>query len=395
MNRHVWLLALCQALLNTGNVLLVSVNALIGLQLAPASEWITLPVAFQFIGLMLATIPASLIMQRIGRRNGFFLGNLIGFSGALLCLLALQQRSFVLFCTGTALLGVGIGFGMLYRFAAVEVCNKGYESRAISMVMVGGVVAAILGPNIAVYSRDFEIGADFSGAFAVLAGLYLLALVLLTQIRIPPMQQGANGEVRPLRQILLQPRFLLAVIVGMTSYAVMNLLMTATPLAMDRCGYAFSSAANVIEWHVLGMYLPSFFTGQLIRRFGEVRLMLCGAIIMLVCIGINLHGVSEWHFWSALFLLGLGWNWMFICATSFLTKAYRPAEKARTQAANEFLVFGTVTFSALAAGWLESSLGWQAMNALMIPVVGFTLLAILLLEPLRRQQEVPQPAGVS
>lgn len=387
MNRDVWLLALCQALLNTGNVLLVSVNGLIGRQLAPSEALITLPVACQFIGLMLATIPASLIMQRIGRRNGFLLGNSIGLGGALLCLGALQLAAFPLFCAGTFLLGIGIGFGMLYRFAAVEVCRKGQESRAISMVMLGGIIAAVLGPNLAVYSRTLHWGVDFSGAFAVLALAYLLALILLRFIRIPPLTEGATGVVRPLPQILLQPRFLMAVITAMASYAVMNLLMTATPLAMDRCGYSFAAAANVIEWHVLGMYLPSFFTGQLIRRFGEVRLMKAGALVMLACIAVNLHGQSEWHFWLALFLLGVGWNWMFICATAFVTGAYRPAEKARAQAANEFLVFGTVTLSALAAGWLEASLGWAAMNVLMIPVVGFTLLALFLLDPLRREAE--------
>lgn len=391
MNRDVWLLALCQALLNTGNVLLVSVNALIGQQLAPTETLITLPVAFQFVGLMLATIPASLVMQRIGRRNGFLLGNLIGLSGALICLSALQATSFSRFCLGTTLLGVGIGFGMLYRFAAVEVCNKGYESRAISMVMLGGIIAAVLGPNLAVYSRDFQWGGDFSGAFAVLAGVYLLALVLLLRIHIPPMVRETEGMARPLREIMLQPRFVIAVLSGMVSFAVMNLLMTATPLAMSRCGYPFSSAANVIEWHVLGMYLPSFFTGHLIRRFGEVRLMKTGALVMLACIAVNLHGQSEWHFWVALFLLGVGWNWMFICATSFLTKAYAPVEKAKAQAANEFLVFGMVTCSALAAGWLESSLGWATMNILMIPVVGFTLLAIFLLEPVRREAEANVP----
>ncbi len=396
MNRDVWLLALCQALLNTGNVLLVSVNALIGQQLAPTEALITLPVAFQFVGLMLATIPASLIMQRVGRRNGFLLGNTIGFCGALTCLGALQIASFSAFCLGTALLGVGIGFGMLYRFAAVEVCDKGQESRAISMVMLGGIIAAVLGPNLAVYSRTMQWGVDFSGAFALLAGVYLLALVLLQRIRIPPMPRDTEGLARPLKTIMLQPRFLMAVLAGMVSYAVMNLLMTATPLAMNRCGYAFSSAANVIEWHVLGMYLPSFFTGHLIRRFGEVPLMKAGALVMLVCIAINLHGQSEWHFWAALFLLGVGWNWMFICATAFLTRAYVPAEKARTQAANEFLVFGTVTCSALAAGWLESSLGWAAMNVLMIPVVGITLLALFLLEPVRREAEAAiRPLKVS
>ncbi|MBA4502058.1 MFS transporter [Marinobacterium marinum] len=388
MNRDVWLLALCQALLNTGNVLLVSVNALIGQQLAPTAALITLPVAFQFVGLMAATIPASLIMQRIGRRNGFLLGNLIGLGGALTCLWALQVASFALFCLGTTLLGVGIGFGMLYRFAAVEVCRKGQESRAISMVMLGGIIAAVLGPNLAVYSRSMQLGVDFSGAFALLAGVYLLALVLLLWIRIPPMPREQDGSARPLGEIMLQPRFLMAVLAGMVSFAVMNLLMTATPLAMNRCGYSFTSAANVIEWHVLGMYLPSFFTASLIRRFGEVSLMKVGAVVTLACIAVNLHGQSEWHFWAALFLLGVGWNWMFISATSFLTRAYRPAEKAKAQAANEFLVFGMVTVSALAAGWLESSLGWASMNILMIPVLVFTLLALFLLEPVRREAEV-------
>ncbi len=392
MNRDVWLLALCQALLNTGNVLLVSVNALIGQQLAPATHWITLPVACQFIGLMLATIPASLIMARIGRRKGFILGNLVGLGGALLCFLALQASAFALFCLGTGLIGVGIGFGMLYRFAAVEVCEPGYESRAISMVMLGGVIAAVLGPNLAVHTRELELGALFSGAFVVLAGLYLLALVLLTQVRIPPMPEVAKGVTRSVREIVLQPRFLMAVIAAMVSYAVMNLLMTSTPLAMARCGYSFASAANVIEWHVLAMFLPSFVTGKLIKQFGERPLMLAGCVLMLLCIGVNLHGQSEWHFWLALILLGLGWNWMFICATSYLTGAYRPGEKAKAQASNEFLVFSTVTLSALAAGWLEATLGWASMNILMIPVVAFALLALLLLEPLRRQAELAPAA---
>lgn len=392
MNRDVWLLALCQALLNTGNVLLVSVNALIGQQLAPATHWITLPVACQFVGLMLATIPASLIMARIGRRKGFILGNLVGLGGAILCFFALQASAFALFCIGTGLIGVGIGFGMLYRFAAVEVCEPGYESRAISMVMLGGVIAAVLGPNLAVQTRELELGALFSGAFVVLAGLYLLALLLLTQVRIPPMPEVAKGVTRSVREIVLQPRFLMAVITAMVSYAVMNLLMTSTPLAMARCGYTFASAANVIEWHVLAMFLPSFVTGKLIKSFGERPLMLAGCILMLLCIAVNLHGQSEWHFWLALVLLGLGWNWMFICATSYLTSAYRPGEKAKAQASNEFLVFSTVTLSALAAGWLEATLGWASMNVLMIPVVGFALLALLLLEPLRRQTE-PAPAA--
>lgn len=383
MNRSVIILSLCQALLGTGNILLVAVNGLIGQRLAPSEALITLPIAMQFVGLMLATIPASLIMQKVGRRNGFFLGNSVGVVGAFVAAGALLYQQFALFCLGTLLLGIGIGFGTLYRFAAVEASPLEQKNRAISLVMLGGVLAALIGPTLAVESRHWWPEHLFVGSFLGLAGLYILALLLLTGVKIPKTEvtHPEHARQRPLGTIISQPVFIVAVVVGMVSYAVMNLLMTATPLAMARCGFDFPAAAWVIEWHVLGMFLPSFFTGHLIQRFGAVNMMQSGALFMLLCIGINLNGQSEWHFWGALFLLGLGWNFMFISATSLVTLAYQGAEKAKTQASNEFLVFGTVTLSAFSSGWLESSLGWQTMNWLVLPVVLFAIATVWLLAP--------------
>lgn len=378
MNRNVVLLSLCQALLTTGNVLLISVNALIGQQLAPSVSLITLPVALQFVGLMTATIPASLIMVKIGRKNGFYLGNIIGILGAACCIVALSSQQFYLFCVGTFLLGIGIGFGTLYRFAAVEACPDNQKSKAISLVMAGGVIAAVIGPNLAISSREWFDDGVFTGAFIGLLALYSLALVLLSFIRIGVNEQAeVKAVARPLFEILAQPVFIVAAIVGMVSYAVMNLIMTVTPVAMARCGFEFSDAAWVIEWHVLGMFLPSFITPKLIARFGLVKMMILGALLMLVCIAINLQGQSQWHFWAALALLGVGWNFMFISATQMVTSAYAPAEKAKSQAANEFLVFGMVTLSAFSSGWLESTLGWQVLNSLMIPVLLWSVLVVL------------------
>ena len=380
MNRNVFLLSGCQALLTTGNILLVSVVALIGQSLATSASMTTFPVATQFIGLMLATIPASLIMRRIGRKNGFYLGNSIGILGAALCIFALKTQQFYLFSMATFLLGIGIGFGTLYRFAAVEVCQDNAKSKAISLVMAGGVIAAIIGPQLAISSQNLLGDAEFAGAFVGLLGLYILALVLLFFTHIPKEVLGEQNEkARPLKQILLQPTFIVAVIVAMVSYVVMNLLMTATPLAMARCGFSFAQAANVIEWHVLGMFVPSFFTGNLIARFGLNRMMYAGAVLMLACIGINLTGVSEWHFWTALLLLGVGWNFMFISATQMVTSTYKPAEKAKSQAANEFIVFSMVTVSALSSGWMEAALGWQAMNWMMLPLVIWAMAVIFVI----------------
>jgi len=370
MNFGVLALSFCKALLSTGNVLLVAVTALIGQSLAPDPLWVTLPVAFQFIGLMCATIPASLVMEKIGRKNGFYLGNTLGIVGAILSIQALYAASFWLFCVGTFFLGIGIGFGTLYRFAAVEMCETPYRAKAISIIMAGGVLAAIAGPNLAVFSQDLVQGVPFVGAFWGLLILYIAAMLVLALVKFPPQAVHAPDVVtRPVIEIILQPIFLVSVVAGMVSYVVMNLLMTATPLAMHHHGFHFNQSAFVIELHALGMFLPGFFTGDLIKRFGTICILMLGALIMLMCIGINLNGQSELHFSVSLFLLGLGWNFMFVSATYLVTGAYSEAEKPKAQAANEFLIFSMVTFSALASGWLEATLGWHVMNLICIPVV--------------------------
>ena len=378
MNFGVLALSFCKALLSTGNVLLVAVTALIGQTLSPDPIWSTLPVAFQFIGLMCATIPASLIMNKIGRKNGFYLGNMLGIAGALFCIQALYSASFSLFCTGTFFLGIGIGFGTLYRFAAVEMCEKPYRAKAISIIMAGGVLAAIAGPNLAIFSQDMIEGTPFVGAFWGLLVLYIAAMLVLTIVNFPAHVIHPPGVMtRPVIEIILQPVFLVSVIAAMVSYVVMNLLMTATPLAMHHHGFHFEQSALVIELHALGMFLPGFFTGNLINRFGTIRILLIGALTMLVCIGINLNGQSQLHFSIALFMLGLGWNFMFVSATHLVADTYSEAEKSKAQAANEFLIFSMVTLSALASGWLEATLGWHIMNLICIPVVLFAIFIVI------------------
>ncbi|WP_434762943.1 MFS transporter [Vibrio fortis] len=375
MNRNVWILSLCQALLMTGNILLISVIGLIGKQIAPSQSMITLPVALQFLGLMAATIPASLISGKLGRKRGFSIGNLVGISGASLATFALSTQHFYLFCFATFLLGIGIGFGTLYRFAAIEVCSEEARHRAISISMAGGVLAAVLGPNLAVMSQQWSQDGLYIGAFASLIGLNVLALVILQTVQFPKFSL-ANQHVKTdsVRTMIKAPNFIGAVFAAMVAYAVMNILMTATPLAMIGCGFDFTKAAGVIEWHVLGMFVPAFFTGGLIERFGAKRMILAGAVLFLLCIAINIHGESIWHFRAALVLLGIGWNFMFIAATGLFSQSYQAKNKSKAQALNEFVVFSCVSITALLSGWLESTVGWQMLNIYVLP---FVLLVIM------------------
>ncbi|OIQ22238.1 MFS transporter [uncultured Vibrio sp.] len=370
MNRDVWLLSLCQALLMTGNILLISVIGLIGKQIAPSASMITLPVALQFLGLMSATIPASLISGKLGRKRGFSIGNVVGITGASLATYALTIPNFYLFCFATFLLGIGIGFGTLYRFAAIEVCDENARDRAISISMAGGVLAAVLGPNLAIMSQEWSQGGLYIGAFASLIVLNVLALVLLQTIRFPQAaQQHSQNKPERLADIARAPNFVASVFAAMVAYAVMNILMTATPLAMIGCGFNFTKAAGVIEWHVLGMFLPAFFTGRLIEKFGARTMILLGGILFVACVAINIHGQSIWHFRAALVLLGVGWNFMFIAATSMFSQSYKEKNKAKAQAFNEFVVFSCVTVTALLSGWLEATAGWQNLNIYVLPFV--------------------------
>jgi len=376
--RNVALLALCQALYMSGTSLVLTVTALAGSSLTENKILGTLPLSLQFIATMAATIPASLFMQRYGRRAGFALGAASGIVGAGLSLLALLRHDFLLFCLGAVLIGFLNGCAAFYRFAAADTADPAFRAKAISLVMAGGVVAAFIGPNLAKIGVDAISDALYAGSFLALAGVHLLALLLLAGIDIPkPVAAGPGQSGAPWAVILRRPAFLVAMFAAVAGYASMNLVMTATPLAMVGHHHPFDHAATVIQWHVFAMFAPSFFTGHLIARFGVYGVIAVGAALILSCVGINLSGTGFAHYITALVLLGVGWNFMFIGATTLLTMTHDVAEKARVQGLNEFVIFGAVALASLASGAVQHQLGWIFVNLVVAPLVLAALIAVL------------------
>ncbi|MGO4998064.1 MFS transporter [Oceanisphaera sp. W20_SRM_FM3] len=364
----VWGLTIAQALLMSGNILLVSISALVGQELAAHPALMTLPIACQFIGVICATLPAAHLMQRLGRKIGFVSGNLIGLLGTWVALQGLLQISLALFALGTFLIGIAIGVGQQYRFAALEACAQPLHARAISMVMAGGVLAAIIGPNLAILSQHWHQASPYAGAFYGLFGLYVLAMLLIMALPLPkPMPINHDAKVRSYKQLFAQPLLLAAVASGMIGYGIMVLIMTATPLAMNHHQHGFADTAHVIQWHVLGMFVPSFVTGSLIRRFTTRRVILWGCGALLLSVLVNLTGQGFWNYWWGLLLLGVGWNFTFIGATHLLTFSYLPAEKAKVQGINEFMVFSAAAVGSLFAGQGLVLLGWAWLNLFAIP----------------------------
>lgn len=377
--KTVLLLAGCQALAMTSMSVLATTSAIIGNMLAVNKAFSTLPVALQQTGMMCATIPAALLMGRIGRRGGFWIGAALGASGAVVAGVGIWLGSFPVFCLGTFMIGSSNGFAQQYRFAAAELADEGFRARAISLVLAGGVVSGLFGPETARWSRDLFAPVAFAGCFAMIVGLQLGAAGLLGFVRLPPPppRGSLRGVGRPLGEIVRQPLFIVALLAGMIGYGVMALVMTATPIAMLGCGFHFTDAAFVIQWHILGMYAPSFVTGSLINRFGVTTILLTGAALLLACCGINLAGIAESNFWAANALLGIGWNFLFIGATTLLTRTYRPEERAKVQALNDFLIFGTSTVSSFSSGALLAGSGWTAVQLTVMPFVAVAVAAIL------------------
>lgn len=382
--KNVVILALCQALSMTGSSLVMTVSAIVGTMIAADKTMATLPLAFQMTAMMLTTIPASMAMKRFGRRAGFLFGILVGICGALLATFAIFERNFALLCTASCVMGIQMGFAQFYRFAAADTAKPDFKSKAISLVLAGGVIAAVLGPNLAKWARDLFDPVMFAGSYAAIAVLWLIPLVLLFFIDIPrPSVEERKQSGRPLVVIMCQPVFLVAIVSAIVAYAMMNMVMTSTPLAMLACGLEFEDAAFVIQWHVLGMYAPAFFTGSLIARFGVLNIMLAGAVLMLGCVAVNLSGQDITRFWLALVLLGVGWNFLFVGATTLLTETYVPAEKAKVQAANDFLVFGSVSISAFSSGMLQNAFGWDVVNTMAMPFLVVALCMVAWLRFLR------------
>ena len=389
--KTIYLLSLCNAFMYVCASLLITISALIGFELAPNKNLSTLPMALQFFAIMYSTIPASYIMSRIGRKKGFLLAGVIGIAGACLALWSIFNQSFIPFCIATLCFGTFTAFANYYRFTAAEVVDSSIKARAISMVMAGGVIAAFIGPNLANWSSHF-FTERFAGPFAVLIIVYMLSMLTISFAKLPgPIIRNTSHNGRSLGTIVSQPIFIIAVICQMFGYGTMNLVMTSTPLAMATHDYGLGATAMVIQWHVVAMFLPSFITGHLISRIGIVPVLSAGVLIGIVCILINLNGETRTHFVSSLFLLGVSWNFLYVGGTTLLTDTYRPEEKPRAQGINDFIVFTTVTITALSAGGLHYTFGWQVVNLSAIPLLGITALAVIWLVMHRRQTPISTP----
>lgn len=375
--RNVGLLSVCQALAQTQMVLVFSVSAIIGATLAPNPALATVPISLQFITMCLSTVPAAQLMKRIGRARGFIAFLLFGSIGGALALYSLFVQDFWLFCLGSVLFGSSAGSNQQFRFAAVDAAPEDFKSRAVSLTMAGGVFAGFAGPTISTFSYDLLAPVLYAGAFAAIMVMQIIMIVALLFTDIPPASEAeTNGPTRPILEIASQPKFVVALLAAMLGYGVMNFVMLSTPLVIkDHPLHSLPEVNDVIMWHVLGMFAPSFFTGWLIRRYGDISVITAGALASLACVFINLAGDSIWHFRVALGLVGVGWNFMFIGGTTLLIQTYRPAEKAKVQGVNDFFVFGMVAVCSLGAGATYQFVGWEAINLAVIPALVIVLLA--------------------
>jgi len=387
--RNIFLLSCCQALLLVNNAGLIAMNALIGYGLVSNKAYASLGVTTYVLGSAAATMPASLWMARVGRRRGFMMGSAIGITGSALACFALWLGHFPLFCAATAIMGVYAAFGLQYRFAAAEIASPAFKAKAISLVLAGGIVGGFIGPELSRVARTW-FATPFLGSFLMLAAVALAALAVQSRVHLPkPAHADRAGGGRPLSEIVRQPVFIVAALSAALGYGLMNLLMTATPLAMSFCSHPYSAAALVIEWHVVAMYAPGFITGSLITRFGALKIVITGTLLMALCAVVALAGVTVAHFIVALMFLGVGWNFMYTGGTTLLTEAYTPAERAKTQGANDFIVFTVMGVSSFSSGALVSSAGWERMNEATLPGLAIVASAALWLIWLRGR---PRPA---
>lgn len=378
MNRSLWLLALCQGLFLTNNVTFIAINGLVGLSMAPHGWMATLPVMGYVVGGALATPLVAATQARFGRRTSFQIGLAVAVVSALAGAWAVAAHQFWGLVAATVVAGYYSANGQLYRFAAAELALPAFREKAVSLVLAGGLIGAIAGPNLAARTRTL-MDVPFTGAYLVLAGVGLLAMALMAFVRFPAHHapNAATSTGRPLSEIAQQPAFIVACLSAAMGYGVMNLLMAATPLAMQQCGLGFDDAALVLEWHVIGMFAPGFFTGHLIKRFGTLQIMAVGVVLNLLCVAIALSGLELQQFVVALFLLGVGWNFLFTGSTTLALSAYRPEEKDRAQAAVNFCVFAVMALSSLASGALVVTQGWAWLNIGSIPPLLITAAGLL------------------
>ncbi|MGE0735085.1 MAG: MFS transporter [Alphaproteobacteria bacterium] len=367
--RNVWILCACWALSVTSATLVVSVAILAGHLLAWDKTLAALPIALQWAGTALSTVPASFIMRAIGRRGGFTVAAVMLMVGALLAIVSIREHDFLLFCVSIFIVGSGTGFTWYYRFAAAEVVDEAHRSRAISYVLAGGLFGAVVGPYIARHSVDWMLPYQFAGVFLAVLIVQALIVILQTFVRIPKPTAASLAGGRPLSVIARQPKFIIAVLGGVIAYMMMVLLMSVTPLAMQMCNLPFADAAFVIQWHALGMYVPALFSGHLVRKFTAPRVMIAGCIILVICLFVAASGITLWHFAISSTLLGIGWNFAYVGATTLLTETYTVAERAKTQALNEGLIFVCTGLGVYVSGTLLTNVGWQSVQYFALPLV--------------------------
>ncbi|HEX8164334.1 MAG TPA: MFS transporter [Beijerinckiaceae bacterium] len=382
-------LAVAQALGGASPPIVVSLGGIVGQALSPDKGLATLPVSLLQLGLALGTLPAAYVMRRFGRRSGYILGAMVGVLGGTVAAAGIAAGSFLAFCLGTLTAGFYISYVQSYRFAAADSASPAFKPRAISWVMAGGLAAGIIGPQTVIWTRDLIPGSLFAASFLAQGALALLTIPVVACLRPAPATAGAfwSGG-RPLSEIVLQPRFLVAVATGVVSFALMSFLMTAAPVAMVECGHSVGTAALGIQWHVLAMFGPSFVTPRLMRRFGTPRVTTAGLLLIGAAAATGLSGLTVANFWLALVLLGVGWNLAFTGATVLVTECYRPEERAKVQAANDFLVFGSVAVASFSSGKLLAVGGWESVNWLVFPPIILVLGLILW----QSRRTVPAPA---
>jgi MFS family permease len=378
--RNIALLALCQALTQSSNTLMFASSALAVLTIVTPDMrmWANLPVTMQHLGVMLSVFPASLLMMRRGRKFGFRSGSIMGMVGASCAAIGLGIGSFPVMCLGGIFLGYGIANMQLYRFAAVELAPGHYRAQAISYVTAGGVLAGIIGPTLARFTPDLWLP-TFQASFVAVVVVHILVFIVLGFIEFPSVKTDeAAGPQRPLLEIVTQPTYMVACAGAMIAFGVMSFVMAASPLAIVQCGLDKTEAPVTIFVHVMGMFLPSFFTGHLISRFGVFNMMIAGIVLLVAGVAVALMGVTEWHFRGALSLNGVGWNFLFVGATTLLTTTYRQAERGKAQAFNDFMVFGVTTVSSLMASVVLELEGWATLNyvALVLVLIAFVVIAV-------------------
>ncbi|MDX8452570.1 MFS transporter [Mesorhizobium sp. VK9D] len=375
------LLAAAQAIVGSAAPIAISLGALAGQYLlGPDKSLATAPVTGFNLGVALGALPAAAIIRRLGHRGGFMTGTIVTALGGLIATLALFQASFWLFAFGLCVIGAGGAFVQQFRFAAADNAPPEFKARAISFVLAGGIITAILGPQIVIYTRELLAPVMFAGSFASIlplaaAGALILSFLSVSS-RTSAVAETAASDARPLAEIVTQPRFVAALFCTVGSYALMSFVMTGAPLAMVGCGLSEDNATLGISWHVMAMFGPSFFTGSLIHRFGAERIVAAGLVLLIGCAAVALSGLALWQFWTALILLGLGWNFGFIGATAMVASSYRPSEKSKVQGFHDFVLFGSVAFASLMSGAIYNAWGWTMLNWIVFPVVLLCFVAL-------------------